>query len=165
MRLLAALTRRAPARSEPMRAEPILLPQPVAGARAARSALAPAPPIPAPPPAPVLALPPPREKRPRHDLRNISPRRFAEIAHELYVEGSLKWAEYQLVGFPSELHPLYDSTIGALTGQKAEPNKPRDLLAEWEHRLDFMRRYRDPGLTVAERALDVLRRQAEPRAV
>lgn len=148
MRLLATLTRRAgpSPKAEPSpRAEPILLP----------------PPRPA---APVIALPPPRDRRPRHDLRHISPRGFAEIAHELYVEGSLKWAEYQLVGFPSELHPDYDCTIGALTGQKAEPNRPRDLLGEWEQRVDFMRRYGDPSLRLAERALDVLRRQAEPRS-
>jgi len=112
----------------------------------------------------VIALPPPRDRRPRHDLRHVSPRRFAEIAHELYLEGSLQWAEYQLVGFPSELHPDYDATIGALTGQKAEPNRPRDLLAEWEERVDFMRRHHDPALAVAESALAVLRRQAEPRA-
>lgn len=153
MRLLAALARRGTPRPKlaaqgPERAEPILLPRPVA----------------APPPAPLLALPPPRAKHPRHDLRNVSPRRFAEIAHELYLEGSLKWAEYQLVGFPSELHPDYDITIGALTGEKAEPNRPRDLLAEWEQRVDFMRRYDDPGVGLAERALDVLKRQAEPRA-
>jgi hypothetical protein len=159
MGLLAALTRRAAPRSEPVCAAPIMLPAPRAGAAKTAALAAPA----ALPPAPILALPPPREKRPRHDLRHISPRRFAEITHELYVEGSLKWAEYQLVGFPSELHPHYDSTIGALTGQRAEPNRPRDLLAEWENRLDFMRRYGDPGLGVAERALDVLRRQAEPR--
>lgn len=146
MRLLAALTRKAAAATEPQGAEPIVLPPPRRPA-----------------PAPVLALPPPRDRRPRHDLRNMSPRRFAEITHELYVEGSLKWAEYQLVGFPSELHPHYDATIGALTGQKAEPNRPRDLLAAWEERVEFMRRYGDPSLTLAERALAVLRRQAEPR--
>ena len=126
------------------------------------AAAKPAPPVVVTKPAPpaVIALPPPR--RPRHDLRHVSPRRFAEIVHELYVEGSLKWHEYQTVGFPSELHPDYDNTIGALTGQKADPNRPRDLLAEWEQRLDFMRRHRDPTFTVAERALAVLRRQAEP---
>lgn len=160
MSLLAALTRRKDVRPEPARAEPIMLPVPrPAAIKPVRTA---APPLTAPPP--LLALPPPREKRPRHDLRNISPRRFAEITHELYVEGSLKWAEYQLVGFPSELHPDYDRTIGALTGQKAEPNRPRDLLAEWESRIDFLRRYDVPGLGVAERALDVLKRQAEPHA-
>lgn len=144
MRLLAALSRRAPAPPPlPERADPILLPK-------------------ASPP-PVIALPPPREKRPRHELRAMSPRHFAEIAHELYVEGSLSWREYQLVGFPSELHPDYNTTIGALTGERAAPDRPRDLLAEWEHRVDFMRRYQDPALRVAERALEVLRRQAEPR--
>lgn len=146
MSLLAALTRRT--LPEPSRTDP--MPTPTSA-------------MPMPSPARVIALPPPRPRLPRHDLRNISPRRFAEIAHELYVEGTLKWAEYQVVGFPSELHPAFESTIGALTGQKAEPNRPRDLLAEWEGRLDFMRRYDDPGLRIAERALDVLRLQAEPR--
>lgn len=150
MSLLAAMTRRA----MPARAEPILVPPPAKAKPLAA--------LPQPTPPRVIALPPPRVRQPRHDLRNISPRRFAEIAHELYVEGSLKWDEYQLVGFPSELHPDYEITIGALTGQKAEPNRPRDLLTEWEHRLDFMRRYDDPDLHIADRAVDVLRRQAEP---
>lgn len=121
-----------------------------------------------PPAAPaVIALPPPRPMpRPRFDLRNMSPRRFAQIVHELYVEGSLKWDEYQWVGFPSELHPDYDTTIGALTGEPAKPDRPRDMLAEMEHRVDFLRRFRaddDDGFWRAERALAVLRRQAEPR--
>lgn len=166
MRFLAALSRQPPERRpapEPARAEPILLPVPVTQVPAAQVAQPSAAPTTAKPPPPFIALPPPRERRPRHDLRHVSPRRFAEIAHELYVEGSLKWREYQMVGFPSELHPDYDSTIGALTGQKADPNRPRDLLTEWEQRLDFMRRYADPSLNVAERALAVLRRQVEPR--
>ncbi len=146
MRLLATLTRRSPPR-----------PAPVSGALVPIRSETPVHHEPTMAP-PVIALPPPR--RPRHDLRHVSPRRFAEIAHELYVEGSLPWPEYQMVGFPSELHPDYDSTIGALTGERAEPNRPRDLLAEWEQRLDFMRRHHAPGLKIAERALSVLRRQS-----
>ncbi|MBC7951799.1 MAG: hypothetical protein H7Z12_08295 [Rhodospirillaceae bacterium] len=112
---------------------------------------------------PILALPPPQPSPlPRHDLRRVSPRRFAEIAHELYLEGWLHWAEYQQVGFPSELHPDYDSTIGALTGEKADPDRPRDMLGEWEKRVDFMRRFSDRDVRHAERAVDILRRQAEP---
>ncbi|HTH16211.1 MAG TPA: hypothetical protein VL974_06130 [Magnetospirillum sp.] len=153
MRLLTALTRRA---APPPRTEPPSLPVP--------HDLAQAPMRVQPAPSPkLIALPPPREKTPRHDLRCMSPRRFAEVAHELYVEGSLPWAEYQLVGFPSELHPEYNTTIGALTGERAAPDRPRDMLAEWEHRVDFMRRYEDPAIRLAERALDVLRHQAEPR--
>ncbi len=164
MRLLAAFARRAAPRPETARADPALLPRSAAvPARVAPSTPMPRLAAPAAAAPAVIALPPPRDRRPRHDLRHVSPRRFAEIAHELYVEGSLKWPEYQLIGFPSELHPDYDATIGALTGQRAEPNRPRDLLAEWEQRVDFMRRYGDPSLDVAEGALAVLRRQAEPR--
>ena len=117
---------------------------------------------------PRLALPAPRaQARARYDLRNISPRQYAEIAHELYLEGSLRWEEYQWIGFPSELHPDYDSTIGALTGERADPDRPRDMLAAMENHVDFMRRYQNAGgdgsFWKAERALDVLRRQTEPR--
>lgn len=113
--------------------------------------------------APPLALPPPRHHRyARFDLRNVSPRRYAEIAHELYLEGALLWDEYQWIGFPSELHPDFDSTIGALTGEKADPDRPRDMLAAMEHHVAFMRRYQHGGradaLSKAERAIEVLRR-------
>lgn len=154
MSIFAAFTRRVP----PPVAE---IPPARFVARAAPDVIARAAPA-------VIALPPPRPvPRPRFDLRNMSPRRFAEIVHELYVEGSLKWDEYQWVGFPSELHPDYNSTIGALTGERATPDRPRDMLAEMEHRVDFLRRFKgdDDGFWRAERALDVLRRQAEPRLI
>lgn len=114
----------------------------------------------------ILALPAPRaEMRARYDLRNVSPRQYAEIAHELYLEGSLRWDEYQWVGFPSELHPDYDTTIGALTGEPAAPDRPRDMLAAMEQHIDFIRRYQadTDSFWRAEHALDVLRRQTEPR--
>lgn len=154
MNLLAALTRRAA--SACRRAPVVAAPSPPPQRLALPAKAAPA----------VIALPPPRpQPQPRHDLRNISPRRFAEIAHELYLEGSLRWDEYQLVGFPSELHPDFNATIGALTGEKAAPDKPRDMLAEIEHQFEFLRRFHDGNdeFRRAERALDVLRRQAEPR--
>lgn len=111
-------------------------------------------------PAKVILLPPPAMVTP--DPRHISPRDFAEFTHELYMEGQLSWEEYQLVGFPSELDPRWDETIGALTGEKAEPDRPRDMLTEWERRVDFERRYnRDPvHVARAERVLALLRREA-----
>lgn len=98
------------------------------------------------------------EPTPRFDLLCVSPRRFAEVVQELYLEGSLHWDEYQAVGFPSELHPCYNRTIGALTGRHADPDRPRNMLAELEKRLEFMRRFNDRNVSGAERALDVLRR-------
>ncbi|MBF0326728.1 hypothetical protein [Magnetospirillum moscoviense] len=117
---------------------------------------------------PVIALPAPApQPEPRFNLRHMSPRRFAEIAHELYLEGVLRWEEYQWIGYPSELHPDFDLTIGALTGEKAQPDRPRDMLGEIEDRIEFLKRHgghQTPGFWRAERALDVLRRQGEPMA-
>ena len=69
-----------------------------------------------------------------------------------------------MVGFPSELDPRYDETIGALIGDKANPDLPRDMLGQWEQRVGFERRFNpDPGLVeTAESALDKLRRFNDP---
>lgn len=119
---------------------------------------------------PLLLLPPPApEPEPSAsdapDMRNISPRQFAEHMHELYLGGVLSWPEYQMVGFPSELHPRYDETIGALTGDKADPDKPRDMLAQWQGRVDFETRHNDDPQVVdrARRILDVLTWQGQDR--
>ncbi|MGE5547076.1 MAG: hypothetical protein ACM33T_09270 [Solirubrobacterales bacterium] len=125
-------------------------------------------------PALLLPAPPPAPAANDHDEaargeaawdpRRISPRRFAEITHELYIEGVLSWAEYRMVGFPSELHPDYDITIGALIGEKAAPDRPRDMLAEWEQRVEFERRHNpdDREIRRAERVLEVLRNNGRP---
>jgi len=113
---------------------------------------------------PVLGLPPPqrREEPLGPNMRDVSPRDFAEFTYELYLGGELSWPEYRMVGFPSELDPRWDETIGALTGEKAEPDRRRDMLIEWERRVDFMRRYQagDTAALLAERIHDVLSRYA-----
>lgn len=80
------------------------------------------------------------------DIRNLSPRQMSEASLDLYAAGVLPWDEYAMLAFQPELHPDYDSTIGALTGEAAAPDEPRDFLAQWEERLDFDRRY-NPGDT------------------
>jgi len=113
---------------------------------------------------PTLALPPPSPRRDPSgpDMRDISPRDFADFTHELYLGGELSWPEFRMVGFPSELDPRWDETIGALTGERAEPDRPRDMLLEWGRRVDFMRRYQagDAATLAAERIHDVLSRYA-----
>lgn len=107
-------------------------------------------------------LPPPSE---RPNLRDMSPRELAGLAHDFYLEGVLTWDEYRLVGFPSELHPDFDATIGSLTGERAEPDKPRDMIAAWQYRLDFERNHnaQDPQRVArTERVLNVLRWQETP---
>lgn len=129
---------------------------------------------------PFLDLPPASHRRlpdlpmslPQHpaddgpDPRRMSPRQFAEWAHDLYIEGLMPWQEYRLAGFPSELHPSFDVTIGALTGERAEPDRPRDMLLDWERRHAFERRHHGRDSLAAERCARIvalLRRQAEGR--
>lgn len=114
---------------------------------------------------PLVALPPPSAPpEPRFDLRNISPREFADVTHELYMEGTLSWDEFQMIGFPTELHPRYDETIGALTGEMARPDHPKDMLSRWEQRVEFERKYNPDAdqVRIAENALAKLNWQAQP---
>jgi hypothetical protein len=114
-------------------------------------------------PPPLLMLPPPDD---RANVRHMSPRQLAEFAHELYIEGTLNWDEFRLLGAHPELHPDYNATIGGLTGEAAQPDKPRDQVAYWQERLDFeMRHGPEDSQTVKRtaRVLEVLRWQEVPK--
>jgi hypothetical protein len=105
---------------------------------------------------PRLALPPPRLG---FGVRQMSPRQLAEWAHEMYISGALDWQEYRFAGFHAELHPDYNSTVGALTGQQAAPDRPRDMVREWEERLAFFHRHNpphDPQVRRIEKVLALL---------
>lgn len=75
------------------------------------------------------------------DLRALTPRQMADVSLDLYAAGVLAYEEYKILAFQPELHPNYNTTIGALTGQLAEPDTPRDFVAIWEDRLNFERRH------------------------
>ena len=127
-----------------------------------------APPLPAPgPPAPE----PPRRDivagpvTPDMDVGNLSPRRMAEMSMDLYMVGVITWEEHAMLAFQPELHPDYDQTVGALTGEKADPDRPRDFVAIWEERLAFERRHNAGNadrIGRSRRIVDVLRQIAAP---
>jgi hypothetical protein len=81
---------------------------------------------------------PPGSVRPR-DLRRFTPREMSELSLDLCVAGLLGYEDYAMLAFQPELHPDYDITIGALTGIKAQPDRPRDFVELWEDRLRFER--------------------------
>lgn len=85
------------------------------------------------------------------DIRHLSPRQMAETSLDLYVAGVLPWEEYAMLAFQPELHPDYDKTIGALTGEKAAPDQPRDFLNIWEDRLKFDEKYNAENPKLVER--------------
>ncbi|OHC74507.1 MAG: hypothetical protein A3G18_11545 [Rhodospirillales bacterium RIFCSPLOWO2_12_FULL_58_28] len=99
------------------------------------------------------------------DIRDISPREISDLSMDLYAAGVLSWREYDMLAFQPETQPAYDSTTGALTGEKADPDRPRDFIAVWEDRLDFERRYNADDRELIERTehiVGVLRRIDSP---
>lgn len=119
-------------------------------------------PVPADAPAAALSARPSalRERVGDPDARHISPRQIAAISMDLYVNGALGWEEYAMLAFQPELHPDYEKTIGALTGEPAEPDRPRDFVNQWEARLSFEQRYNadQPALlSRTQRIVDVLK--------
>ena len=99
----------------------------------------------------------------RIDPRAMSPRQLADWAHEMYLCRMLSWEEYCMAGFPPELHPHYNRTVGALTGKLAQPDAPRNMIRVWEEKLSFMLRYYDadePDVQRVEKLLRLLRQHS-----
>jgi len=78
---------------------------------------------------------------PNFNVRSVSPRQVEGMSMELYALGVIPWEEYGLLAFQAELHPDFNRTIGALTGEKADPARKRDYIALWEDRVAFERRH------------------------
>jgi len=101
----------------------------------------------------------------RADPRSMSPRQLADWAHEMYLCRMLNWDEYCMAGFPAELHPHYNRTVGALTGNVAQPDAPRNMIRVWEDRLAFALRYNEPDepeVLRTEKLLQLLRSHVPP---
>ena len=93
----------------------------------------------------------------RHlNLRQMTPRQMIKLSRDLHICGVLNHQESAMLGFQAELHPDYDRTIGALTGERADPDRPRDYIAIWEQRLAFDRRYFADDRTTLERIRHIL---------
>ncbi|MBL4692573.1 MAG: hypothetical protein JKY92_04510 [Magnetovibrio sp.] len=100
------------------------------------------------------------------NARAISPRGVQELSLELYAGGILSWEEHEDLAFQADLHPDFPRTIGALTGDKALPDQPRDYVREWEQRLAFENRHAPHSQkhNRALRILSVLRRMDAPQS-
>jgi hypothetical protein len=93
---------------------------------------------------------------PNVDVRRMSPREAAELSMDLYIAGVLPYEEHAMLAFQPELHPDFEATVGALTGQKAEPDRSRDFVAIWDERLDFERKYNIQDTKLIERTQHIV---------
>ncbi len=92
----------------------------------------------------------------RNDVRNLTPRQMSVLCGELFLATMISCDEYLMIAFQPELHPDYDRTIGALVGEQAEPNGPRDYIRRWTDRLDFECRYNADDHGLIERTRNIL---------
>jgi hypothetical protein len=63
------------------------------------------------------------------------------LGQDLYTAGAISFEDYSLLAFQPELRPDFDRTIGALTGERAAPDRPRDFVELWSERTDFERHH------------------------
>lgn len=120
----------------------------------------------------------PREKRPNPQIaakmhaddihvRYMTPRQMLLYSENLYAAGIISFDDYEKLAFQPDLHPDFARTIGALTGDKPQPDRPRDFIRRWQDRLEFAQRYHPANsheVRQAFRILEVLKgfqRQSE----
>ena len=99
------------------------------------------------------------------NMRHISPRQISQTGQDLYTIGAIGWDEYEMLAFQPELHPDFDLTIGALIGDTADADRPRDYIEIWEKRLRFERRYNPDQIRQirqAEHLVSILRQIDNP---
>jgi len=75
------------------------------------------------------------------NVRSISPSEMTEISLDLYAMGLISFDDYSALAYHPELHPEYDRTIGALTGEAAAPGRKRDFISDWEEKYRFLKRH------------------------
>ena len=101
-------------------------------------------------------LPPPRGGDNVPDVRHLTPREMQEYSQDLYAAAVICFEDYEALAFQPDLHPDFNRTIGALTGEKAAPDRPRDFIQRWQERLSFTQRYYPSNATEVRQAHRIL---------
>jgi len=91
------------------------------------------------------------------NVRYISPREMTDISLDLYAMGMVSFDDYSALAYHPELHPQYDRTIGALTGEVAAPNRKRDFISEWEEKYRFLKQHSPANKQLVEQSERITR--------
>ena len=86
-------------------------------------------------------LPPPAGGAGVTDVRHMTPREMQDYSQNLYAGGVITFEDYEALAFQPDLHPDFERTIGALTGEKPQPDRPRDYIRQWSDRVEYTQRY------------------------
>lgn len=105
---------------------------------------------------PAIA-PPSRHRKKVPNVRYLSPREMLEYSQDMYAAGIIGFEDYEAMAFQPDLHPDFNKTIGALTGQSAAPDRPRDFIRHWQDRLNYVQRYYPADATEVRQASRILK--------
>lgn len=89
----------------------------------------------------IEQLPPPAGGARVPDVRHMTPREMQDYSQNLYAGGVIAFEDYEALAFQPDLHPDFERTIGALTGEKPQPDRPRDYIQQWSDRVEYTQRY------------------------
>jgi len=89
----------------------------------------------------VERLAPPADGANVPDVRHMTPREMQDYSQNLYAAGVIAFEDYEALAFQPDLHPDFGRTIGALTGETAQPDRPRDYISQWADRVEYTQRY------------------------
>lgn len=101
-------------------------------------------------------LPPPGPAPGGPHVRYMTPREMQLYSENLYAAGYISFDDYEVLAFQPDLHPDFGRTIGALTGERAQPDRPRDFIRLWQERLNFAQRYYPSNSREVRRAHRIL---------
>lgn len=91
--------------------------------------------------APQRSIAAPDKRKSGPNVRYLSPREMLNYSQDMYAAGIIGFEDYEAMAFQPDLHPDFNKTIGALTGQRAAPDRPRDFIRHWQDRLNYVQRY------------------------
>ena len=96
-----------------------------------------------------------------YDVRNMAPNELVRLSARLYEAGAIGFGEYTILSFQPEFHDDFDENSGFYQELQKDPDRPRDLLTEWERHLWEMQRAApgvfSPGMTVTREIVELLK--------
>ena len=79
-----------------------------------------------------------------YNIRHISPKKLVELSSRLHEAGVIGQAEYAALSFQPELYVEYHPDEETYQLMQADPDRPRDFIAEWERQLQTVQQQPDP---------------------
>jgi hypothetical protein len=96
-----------------------------------------------------------------YDVRHMTPNELAKLSARLYEVGAIGFEEYAVLSFQPEFHDGFDENSGFYQELQAQPDQPRDFIAEWQKHLWEMQRSApgvfSPTMAVTREIIELLK--------